>query len=182
MATRIEWFARKFASDTSVELFPNIMERLRGTPARLEEITRNLTREELIRREEDKWSIQEQTGHLLDLEELWLARLDDFEASIETLRPTDLANSRTFEANHNSKDLGTLLSDFRALREKFVERLENYDEEFLSKTALHPRLQTAMRVIDNALFVAEHDDHHLARITEMKKLWSVEIKFDVSNA
>jgi hypothetical protein len=26
-----------------------------------------------------------------------------------------------------------------------------------------------MRVIDMALFVAEHDDHHLASITELKR-------------
>lgn len=179
---RIEWFTRTFSFDTPLELFPNILERLRGTPARVEELTRNLKKDDLIRRDEDKWSIQEQVGHLLDLEELWLARLDDFEASIETLRPTDLANSRTYEANHNSKDLENLLSSFRARRMEFVERLENYDEEFLSKTALHPRLQTPMRVIDNALFVAEHDDHHLARVTELKKLWSTENRYDVSNA
>jgi len=31
-------------------------------------------------------------------------------------------------------------------------------------SALHPRLGTPLRLIDHALFVAEHDDHHLARI------------------
>lgn len=173
MVNRNEWFARKFSFDTPLWMFPNILERLRGTPARVEELTRSISHDDLIRRDGDKWSIQEQVGHLLDLEELWLARLDDFEASIETLRPTDLANSRTFEANHNSKELENLLTSFRAERMKFVERLETYDEDFLSRTALHPRLQTPMRVIDNALFVAEHDDHHLATITELKRTFGI---------
>jgi hypothetical protein len=37
-------------------------------------------------------------------------------------------------------------------------------------SALHPRLKTPMRIIDLFLFVAEHDDHHLARITELARL------------
>ena len=33
--------------------------------------------------------------------------------------------------------------------------------------ASHPRLATPMRLLDIAFFVAAHDDHHLARITEI---------------
>lgn len=173
MVERIEWFTRKFSFDTPVWMCPNIIERLRGTPARVEELTRNLTDDDLIRRDEDKWSIQEQVGHLWDLEELWFARLDDFEVSTETLRPTDLQNRKTHEANHNAKELENLLSSFRSERMKLVERFETYDEVFLSRTALHPRLQIPMRVLDSALFVAEHDDHHLARISELKRLFGI---------
>jgi hypothetical protein len=32
---------------------------------------------------------------------------------------------------------------------------------------LHPRLKQPMRLVDHLYFVAEHDDHHLARIWEM---------------
>lgn len=176
MIEPIEWFTRKFSFDIPLWMFPNLIERLRGTPARIEEMTRCLKHDDLVRRDNDKWSIQEQVGHLWDLEELWLARLNDFEASIETLRPTDLQNRKTHEANHNEKDLETLLSAFRTERIKLVERLETYDEVFLSRVALHPRLQTPMRVIDSALFVAEHDDHHLAHISELKRLWQIREK------
>jgi hypothetical protein len=31
----------------------------------------------------------------------------------------------------------------------------------------HPRLKTPMRLIDHLYFVAEHDDHHHARIWEL---------------
>jgi len=173
MTEPIEWFTRKFSFDAPLWMCTNIIERLRGTPARLEELTHNLNHDYLIRRDDGKWSIQEQVGHLLDLEELWFARLDDFESSIETLRPTDLQNRKTHEANHNAKELENLLSSFRAERIKLVQRLETYDDVFLSRTALHPRLQTPMRVLDSALFVAEHDDHHLARISELKRLFGI---------
>ncbi len=34
----------------------------------------------------------------------------------------------------------------------------------LRMTALHPRLRQSMSVADLSFFVAEHDDHHLAKI------------------
>jgi hypothetical protein len=44
------------------------------------------------------------------------------------------------------------------------------DETAAARTAHHPRLDRPMRVMDLAVFVAEHDDHHLARITELRRL------------
>ena len=48
--------------------------------------------------------------------------------------------------------------------------LEGADASALERTARHPRLGTPMRLIDIAFFTAEHDDHHLARITELLRL------------
>jgi len=167
----MEWFKRKFALDVPLEIYPNIVKRLRGTPARLEELTRGLSPELLTRRDGDSWSIQEQAGHLLDLEELGMKRLDDFEAGRETLFAADLANGKTYEANHNANSLENILERFRQERMAFVARLDSYDEALVQHTALHPRLNMPMRVIDLAFFIAEHDDHHLARITELKRLF-----------
>jgi hypothetical protein len=36
---------------------------------------------------------------------------------------------------------------------------------------VHPRLQQPMRVVDMAFFVAEHDDHHLARMTQLARMF-----------
>src|ERR1035437_9081888 len=62
------WFERKFEFSFPLELYPNLCVRLRGTPARLEEIIRDCPRELLIQQPQEKWSIQEHAGHLLDLE------------------------------------------------------------------------------------------------------------------
>jgi len=166
----MEWFKRKFSFDLPGEMFPNVVERLRGTPARLEELTRGLSREELTRRTRDSWSIQEQAGHLLDLEELGMKRLDDFEAGRDSLTAADLTNRKTHEANHNSKTGENILAQFRQERMAFVARLDSYDDAFVNRIALHPRLNQKIRVIDLAFFIAEHDDHHLARISELKRL------------
>ncbi len=172
MITRPEWFKRRFAFELPIEMFANIVERVRGTPARLEDLTRSLSREVLTRRDDDKWSIQEQAGHLLDLEELWLKRLDDFEASRDQLSPADLTNRKTHEANHNANTIENILAAFRKERMEFVRRLDNYDEALVQRTGLHPRLNMKIRVIDHIFFVAEHDDHHLARISELKRIFS----------
>ena len=62
------WFERKFDFTFPVEQFPNLCVRLRGTPARLEEILSGVSGGVLLRKPGDKWSTQEHAGHLLDLE------------------------------------------------------------------------------------------------------------------
>ncbi|HEX6050363.1 MAG TPA: DinB family protein [Gemmatimonadaceae bacterium] len=161
------WFSREFAFDLDLSAYPNVVERVRGTPARLEERVRGLNPTTLTTRVGDRWSIQENVGHLLDLEALWLGRLDDFEAGAERLRAADLMNRATDDADHNSADLSELLARFRRQRATFVARLDAYDEAFIARAALHPRLTQSMRVLDHVLFVAEHDDHHLATITAL---------------
>ncbi len=165
--TRLRWFDRRFAFDLPAGMFPFVVERLRGTPARIEDKVRGLAPEILTRRDGDAWSIQEQIGHLLDLDELHTGRLDDFLAGAPVLRAADLTNRKTQEAGHNGRPLADLLAAFRREREAFVARLDGWDLTTMSRTALHPRLQQPMRVLDMALFTAEHDDHHLARMTEM---------------
>ncbi len=167
MVHRKEWFSRKFPFDLKTWMFPNIVERLRGTPARLEGRVASLSGEMLTRRDEDRWSIQENVGHLLDLEPLWAGRLDDFDAGLETLRPADLSNKKTHEASHNAASIDELLGAFRSTRLEMMRRLDGLSEKHVERVALHPRLKTEMRVLDLAFFVAEHDDHHLAQITEL---------------
>jgi len=80
------------------------------------------------------------------------------------LRAADMTNSKTYKAEHNKSSIQALLTQFREGRMRLVEQLERMSEEEVSRSALHPRLQKQMRVIDLAVFMAEHDDHHLASI------------------
>jgi|SRR5579863_937978 uncharacterized damage-inducible protein DinB len=161
------WFERKFEFSFPVELYPNLQARLRGTPARLEEILRGCSRESLIGKPEQKWSAQENAGHLLDLEPLWLARVDDYVSARAQLTATDLQNRKTDEAHHNARRLGELLAEFRAARETLVQRVDELDPSLFARAIPHPRLKAPMRLVDHLYFVAEHDDHHLARIWKL---------------
>ena len=84
MTRKQPWFERQFPTGLPADLFPVVVERLRGTPARLED------------------------------------RLSSAGAST-----------------------------------------------LMAHTAPHPRLRVPMNLVDHAFFVAEHDDYHLARITEL---------------
>jgi uncharacterized damage-inducible protein DinB len=163
------WFERKFTFEFPVTVYPALRVRLLGTPARLEELTAALGSDALRGKPDAKWSIQENAGHLLDLEPLWLARVDDFQAGRETLSAADLTNRRTHEARHNERSLEEILRPFRDARRELVARLRGLDPALFARTALHPRLQTPMRLVDHLFFVAEHDDHHLARIAELRE-------------
>jgi uncharacterized damage-inducible protein DinB len=161
------WFERKFEFSMPVELRPNLCARLRGTPARLEETLGAYSHKILIRKLQGKWSAQENAGHLLDLEPLWLARVGDYVTGSDQLTPTDLNNQKTDHANYNVRLLEQILAEFRTARGMLLKRVGQLDSSLFARAIPHPRLKTPMRLIDHLYFVAEHDDHHLARIWEL---------------
>src|SRR6202162_2798854 len=114
------WCERKFEFSFPLELLPTLRARLRGTPARLEEALRGRSHKILIGKAQVKWSAQENAGHLLDLEPLWLARVGDYAAGSAQLTVADLANRKTDEANHNERPLEQILSEFRVARERLL--------------------------------------------------------------
>jgi uncharacterized damage-inducible protein DinB len=167
---RVLWFNRKFDFSSSQNIFPSIIERLWGTPIRLEEKLRSAPADITTINVDGSWSIRQNIGHLTDVEPLWQGRVDDILSGKPTMRPADLQNTKTRQANHNNVPLDVLLKDFRQVRKQTLDMLEGFSEEDIFKTALHPRLNTPMKMMDLFLFVAEHDDHHLARISELLKL------------
>jgi uncharacterized damage-inducible protein DinB len=165
------WFERKFDFSFPAQLYPNLAARLRGTPARLQELLRNCSRDLLVRKplvkNEEKWSPQEHAGHLLDLEPLWAARVDDYITGRSELTAADLTNRGTTEANHNARPLDQILGEFRKARLGLLARASQLDPAQSDRTLLHPRMKKPMRLVDHLYFVAEHDDHHLAHIWEI---------------
>ena len=171
------WFERKFEFTFPVDLHPNLCARLRGTPARLEEVVRGAAHDVLVKKpvrkpgENEKWAAQEHAGHLLDLEPLWMARvdnyLDDYLTEAAELTAADLSNRKTFEAQHNQRPIEEILAEFRSARLRMASRAEKIDPAIFARARLHPRLKTPMRLVDHLYFVAEHDDHHLAHIWEL---------------
>jgi uncharacterized damage-inducible protein DinB len=164
---KTEWFNRKFPAIEDNGILPSIIERLAGTPARVEEITGHLDPALLTLKLNEKWTIKEEIGHLSDLEPLWLGRLDDLANGSSELRPADLTNQKTHTADHDATEIKVLLRNLRQQRQQFVDKLLRLTDDQLLNVALHPRLKTPMRTIDLAYFVGEHDDHHMARIREI---------------
>lgn len=158
------WFDRKFHFSGDQNTFPSLLERLEGTPVRLKQKVHATSVTRLTNKVHEKWSIQEHVGHLIDLEPLWQGHLEDILKGEEYLRPTDLENKATDLAGHNGHEMSDLLDSFLSKRTETMNRLRELSMDDIMKSGLHPRLKTPMRVKDLFLFVAEHDDHHLASI------------------
>ena len=159
-----KWFDRQFPIIRDNGLLPTIIERLEGTPARLDY---KLERIDFARvaMTADRWSIKKEIGHLLDLEPLWLERARQIIKNTPELVAADLTNKKTNETNHDERNATELVAEFAENRQRFTDLLRNVTDEDLQKASVHPRLGTPMKIVDLAYFVAEHDDHHLARIT-----------------
>src|SRR5262245_15179417 len=105
------WFERIFDFSFPAEYYPYVVERVRGTPARLEELVASFDPAILTTRIGEEWSIQEHAGHLIDLDELHTGRLDDFDEGLQTLRAADVTNRKTYEANYNTHPIAEILKD-----------------------------------------------------------------------
>jgi hypothetical protein len=169
MTERIKWTDRRFNFDFPTGIYPEMIERVRGTPARLEDLLAGLSPETLTTQDGGRWSMQENAGHLLDLESLVMQRVGEYLAGNATLHAADMTNRKTYDAHHNQVPVATILKAFRTARHGIVERLESLEPEMFARSALHPRLNVQMRLVDMLFFQAEHDDFHLARISELKK-------------
>jgi len=164
MITPTRWFDRTFTFGQPLGVFPAVLERLRGTPARAAELVSGLPSDVLTRRVDGKWSIQEHIAHLADLGVLDDKRLDDYLASTPNLTVADLQNRATETADHNRLPIHAVLERLRTGRMDLVRRMDALTETEVGRTAIHPRLNQPMRLLDWAIFVSDHDDHHLAHV------------------
>lgn len=170
MIAKTPWLERHFEFGLPLSAFPLLLERLRGTPARLEDRVRKLELSVLTKRLGETWSILEIIGHLTQVEDLWTGRLDDYLAGQATLRPARFEPGKVERAGFNQRPLRGLLYDFRIRRAQLVRRLEGLDAAVIERIATHPRLNRPLRLLDMLIFTAEHDDHHLTRVSEILQI------------
>ena len=161
------WIERKFEPISDNGRLATIIERLDGTEYRLIGKLADDEGPDLTAKSAGKWSILEEVGHLFTLEPLWIARVKEIVAGKETLRAADMSNKATDKANFNKQDLEDLLDEFGERREELLSLLRKVKPADLEKKSQHPRLEKPMSIVDLAYFIAEHDDHHLAKISKM---------------
>jgi hypothetical protein len=164
---RWPWIERTFRFDYPAGKFPDLLERVRGTPARLEDRLRGAAEPVLAGTDGAGWSIKQNIGHLVDLDPLHVRRLEQILAGEETLLAADLTNRRTTEGGFNVQPIGELLGELGRVRGTLVARFAAVAEADWGRAALHPRLRQPLRVVDLLYFTAEHDDYHLARIAQL---------------
>jgi hypothetical protein len=155
------WSQRQLPFGKAPHELPYLLERMQGTPARAADLLRPQPIERLVLRAQGKWSPMEHLAHLLHLDHLLQARVDDFLARRPALCRIDLEGQHERIAAHRQRSPGDLLEEFRITRGHLVRRMRAMDAEILSHRASHPCMGIAYSPADMALWIAEHDDHHL---------------------
>ena len=147
-------------------MLPFFLERLEGTIARLEKKVSGVPDSLLVFQPGGKWSIKQQIGHLAEVSQVITRRLAEIVAGISPMSPA------VFEPklDYNSQPVGTVLRYFSESRMNTLKAYEDLSERDCQKVSLHPRLKTVMNPVDLAYFDAEHDDHHLLKITDIINL------------
>lgn len=167
---RLKWTDRQFNFNFPVELYPEMIERVRGASARLDEYLNAAPPEILTARPNGSWSIQENAAHLYDLDAITIDRIKQYAAGVEVLHAADITNKATTEANYNNVSAATISQLFRQRRSEVVKLLESLDAEMFARNAIHPRLKVPLRLVDFVCFEAEHDDYHFTRMHELLTL------------
>lgn len=160
---KIEWFERQFSFGLPEGMLPFYLERLEGTIARLEKKVSGVSEGVLSEKLDGKWSIKQNIGHLAEVDEIALRRIDEMQQGISPMSPA------VFEPrlDYNAEPVSSVLEYFRKNRLQNLARYRSLGGEQLQKTSVHPRLKLPMNPVDLAWFDAEHDDHHLVRINEI---------------
>jgi hypothetical protein len=157
------WFEREFDFGFPAGMLPFYLERLEGTIARLEKKVGGVSEVFLSNKVEGKWSIKQNIGHLAEVDEVALKRIDEIRNGVSSMAPAVFEPRK----DYNAQPIAEVLGYFIENRTKNLVRYKSLTQADLHKSALHPRLKVLMNLVDLAWFDAEHDDHHLVRINEI---------------
>jgi uncharacterized damage-inducible protein DinB len=160
---KLEWFQRQFNFGIQPGMLPFILERLEGTIVRIEAKVKNIPEEILSARINDKWSIKQNLAHLAEVDEIAIKRIDEIRKGISPMSPAVFEPAK----DYNAQPVREVIDYFIANRTDNLNLFRNLRDDDAEKYSEHPRLKVKMNPVDLAYFHAEHDDHHLVRITEI---------------
>ncbi|MEZ4756551.1 MAG: DinB family protein [Flavobacteriales bacterium] len=156
------WNERQLTFGRGIDELPLLVERVLGTPARIMLLVQGLPLERISMRVTGRWSVKDHLAHLILLDERMEVRADDLQARRGTLSPIALDDQDRFLSIHRHRPFGDMVEEFRLRRNYLVGRFAQLDASALEHRAEHPCRGMSMSAVDQLLFIAEHDDHHLA--------------------
>lgn len=160
---KIEWFHRKFTFGLPEGMLPFCLERLEGTIARIREKVSQVPDEVLSNMLDGKWSVKQNIGHLAEVDEIALKRIDEIRTGQPVMSPAVFEPKQ----DYNARSAEQVVEYFRRNRMANLDKYKSLVPEDFAHVSMHPRLKQQMSVVDLAWFDAEHDDHHLVRINEI---------------
>lgn len=162
----IKWFDREFKFGQSPGMLPFFVERLTYTSLRLEEKIKGVSDLKLSEKIGGKWSVKQNIGHLAEVDEIALKRIDEMLSGKPVLSPAVFEPKQ----DYNNMQVGAVINFFKKNRDANLKVYKSLSDADLAKSSLHPRLKVTMNPVDLAMFDAEHDDHHLVTINQILNL------------
>jgi uncharacterized damage-inducible protein DinB len=157
----IPWMERDWSRWSQSVESHLLLDRLNDFPHVVADLILHLDQKELQKRDEKAWSIQEHVGHLLAMESLWIARLDDFVLNRSVLRPWNGHNNDVRAAQFNQQKIKAMCRDFVEVRSAMVTFTKDLMQTGQSFVAFHEGQNRDFSLNDQVAFIAEHDAHHL---------------------
>lgn len=159
---RMDWFEREFTFGLPPRMLPFYVERLEGAIYRIEHKVTGVSETVLSEKYNNKWSVKQNIGHLAEVDIVSNKRIDEMLAGIPVLSPA------VFEPqDYNPWPIEKVVQLFRGARLASVAKYKTLSDLHLTKGCLHPRLKVTLTPVDLAWFDAEHDDHHLLKISDI---------------
>ena len=170
---RPRWPTRRFEFVHPPWMLADFTERLRGLVPRLETLLLHLEHDIAHRQLDGTWSIAQNAGHLSDVEELWQERLDDLLRKRSVYTPAVPERFQAAAQRHIGRPLHAIVEELVTRRALLTDAFANASPELQLASAFHERLKCPMRLVDCAQFYAEHDDHHLLRVRQLREAFGV---------
>src|ERR1044072_3163404 len=131
---KVEWFERQFTFGLPVGMLPFYLERISGTIIRLEKKVSGIPEDILSHKLDGKWSIKQNIGHLAEVDEIALKRINEMVNGISPMSPA------VFEPrqDYNAQPVSEVLKYFKTGRIENIKRYSSLSKEDLLKASLHP--------------------------------------------
>jgi uncharacterized damage-inducible protein DinB len=159
----------KETSDDTITAHAEIIERLKGLPARIAADIDGLSEAELSwRAAEGGWSIREVCGHLRDIGEWWVHRLHMMLTEDDPFLPDLDQEAFVRDGRYQEMEIAAILGDMTRLRLEVVDILFGLAPDGWERTGRHEtrgRL-TIRQAMD---LVIQHDEGHLDQLRELKE-------------
>lgn len=150
-----------FAGYVSLVPEPDVIAVLESQPAELAKLSSNVPADrEKFRYAEEKWTIREVVGHIVDVERVFGYRAFCISRGEQAPLPAFDENEYITHSHYDRQRLGDLVSEFAALRDgnlRFLRQLENNDWGRLGTANNNPASVRAL-----AFIMAGHVRHHFA--------------------
>lgn len=144
---------------------PNVIQSLIQQGQQVYALIRQLTDDEVNHRyAEDKWSVKEIIGHLVDTERIMAYRALCISRGEQTALPGYDHESYVEQGNFDQRSLQSLSTEYDALRNANISMFSSFSKEQMLRKGTANKVSVSVRAL--AFIIAGHEKHHLNILEE----------------